>query len=193
MKDVSSTLRRIDEEILGHKQRIAFSQVEIARLQDTRQVLMRLVEDDQHAEEESKLERLRIINGAHAKPELIVRRTEVESVPKPDKEEAKPSKKKGRDYAAERERAKARDAERHRLARAAKGAKSKPPGENTSGRMREAVLQVVDAQTPMSSREIANHLGIKANTQDLYNALYDLRKKGVLTRGEDKRYVRPSP
>jgi len=191
MKDVSSTLRRIDEEIVGHKQRIAFSQVEIARLQDTRQVLMRLVEDDQHAEEESKLERLRIINGAHAKPELIVRRTEVESVPKPDKEEAKPRKKKGRDYAAERERARARDAERHRLARAAKGAKPRP--ENESGKMREAVLNVVDAETPMNSREIALHLGIKGNDQLLYNALYQLRIKGDLIRGEDNRYVRPSP
>jgi hypothetical protein len=185
MKDVSSMLRRLDEEITGHKQRIAFSQVEIARLQDTRQVLMRLAEDDQHAEEQNKLERLRIINGAHAKPELIVRRTGT------GEEEAKPKKKDAPDdkKAAEK---RAKDAERHRLKRLAKGSRPKPSGEGASGQMREAVLRVVDAETPMNSREIALHLGIKGNDQLLYNALYQLRKSGLLTRGEDKRYLRPS-
>ena len=188
MKDVSSMLRRLDEEITGHKQRIAFSQVEIARLQDTRQVLMRLAEDDQHAEEASKVERLRIINGAHAKPELIVRRT---GTGEEAKEEAKPGKKDAPDdkKAAEK---RAKDAERHRLKRLAKGSKPKPSGETTSGQMREAVMRVVDAETPMNSREIALHLGIKGNDQLLYNALYQLRKSGLLIRGEDNRYVRPS-
>lgn len=197
MKDINSTLRRIDEEIVGHKQRIAYSQVEIARLQDTRQVLARLVEDDQHAEQMNRLERLGVTAGEHAKPVLIVRKTgtgdEDGSASHAAKNGTTMHLKKERDYVAERQRAKERDAERHRLKRAEKGAKTRPPaGQGESGRMREAVLKVVDSKTPMNSREIANHLGLKGNTQELYNALYHLRIHGALTRGEDRRYVRPS-
>src|SRR5207249_2226922 len=81
--DIQSTLRRLDEEIVGHKQQIARSQVEIARLQDTRMVLMRLAEDDiAHAEAE-RAERAGMIAGEHAKPVLIVRKTTEEPKEQP--------------------------------------------------------------------------------------------------------------
>jgi hypothetical protein len=199
MKDINATLRRLDEEILGHKQRIAFSQVEIARLQDTRQVLMRLVEDDQRAEQQAKLERVGVLAGAHAKPELIVRMTGTGGEDGSASAAAKNGTTMHLQHEGDRkvEERRARDAERHRLKRLAKaslkGTKPKPSGDNASSQMREAVLRVVDDQTPMNSREIANHLGIRGNDQLLYNALYQLRKAGVLLRGEDSRYVRRSP
>lgn len=88
VKDVTATLRRLDEEITGHRQRIAMSQVEICRLEDTRRVLMSIAETDMAMKEAAERgeESRRRLNGAHAAPVLIVRKTgsgdEPQSTPK---------------------------------------------------------------------------------------------------------------
>ena len=73
MKDISATLRRIDEEINGTRQQIAALQVNIVRLEDTRRVIMGLAEADQAASHPHPGEVL--LPGSHARPELIVRPT----------------------------------------------------------------------------------------------------------------------
>jgi hypothetical protein len=184
MKDVNATLRRIDEEIVGHKQAIARSQVEIMRLQDTRQVLARLVEDDQAAEQHAKLERAGIIAGEHSKPVLIVRRTgsgdEEGTASKAAKEglngthtKVKPK----RDYKADS---------------AKYGKRSKV---SASGEMRDKILAMMDADTPMTSREIGDFLGLprdEKSRKDMSNALYQLRVKGALKRDTEDRYSTPA-
>jgi hypothetical protein len=75
MKDVQATLKRIDDQIVTHKQNIARSQVEIMRLQETRIVLMGLAEEDQAAAGYAREERQGVVSGSHAKPMLIVRKT----------------------------------------------------------------------------------------------------------------------
>src|SRR5580765_7905988 len=104
MKDVDAMLRRIDQEIVQHRQEIAGRQVAIARLEDSRKVLQGLVEGDQIAAEMARAERGAApgqING-HARPMLIVRRTGS------DEEEHKTPAKKARDYERERALAAAR-------------------------------------------------------------------------------------
>lgn len=54
MKDVVGTLKRIDDEIIQRRQNIAYHQVEIARLEDTRKVLMSLAEDDEERAEAAR-------------------------------------------------------------------------------------------------------------------------------------------
>lgn len=59
MKDVAATLKRIDDEIVQRRQNIAYHQVEIARLEDTRRVLMGLAEEDiERAEQARNPERI---------------------------------------------------------------------------------------------------------------------------------------
>lgn len=181
MKDVSATLRRIDEEIVGHKQQIARSQVEIMRLQDTRQVLARLVEDDQHAEQAAKMERLGVLAGAHAKPELIVRMTgsggEDGSASKAAKAGTTMHAKAKRDYKVD----------------SAKYGRRKKP--SVSGAIREKIMAMMDAETPMASREIGDYLGLpreETARKDMSNALYRLRLNGQLVRDDENRYQLPS-
>ena len=70
MKDITSTLRRIDEEINGTRQQIAALQVNIIRLEDARRVLMGIAEADQmkHAGHGEAL----LLDGAQA--EIVVRK-----------------------------------------------------------------------------------------------------------------------
>jgi hypothetical protein len=185
MKDVSATLRRIDEEIVGHKQAIARSQVEIMRLQDTRQVLARLVEDDQHAEQVSKMERLGVIAGEHAKPVLIVRQTgtggEDGSASKAAKngtttmhlKATKEGKKSKRDY---------------KVDSAKYGKRSKV---SVSGQFRDKIIALLSPAEEMTSQEIGDHLGLIRDDnvrKPMSNALYQLRIKGNLVRDDRNRY-----
>lgn len=74
MKDISPTLRRIDEEITATRQQIAALQVNIVRLEDARRVFMGMAEADQaHREAGGRAELL--APGSHARPQLIVRPT----------------------------------------------------------------------------------------------------------------------
>jgi hypothetical protein len=178
MKDVSATLRRIDEEITGHKQRIAYSQVEIMRLQDTRQVLARLVEDDQHAEQQAKLERLGVVGGEHAKPVLIVRQTgtggEDGAASKAVKNGTAVPAKTKRDYTIDS---------------AKYGRRSGKPSESAS--YRKKVLETLAPDGVMTSREIGDYLGLPRNEADrkaMSNALYQLRVNGDLVRDDQNRY-----
>ena len=177
MKDVSATLRRIDEEIVGHRQTIARSQVEIMRLQDTRQVLARLVEDDQHAEQQAKLERAGVIEGAHAKPVLIVRQTgtggEDGSASKAAKAGTTMHAKTKRDY---------------KVDSAKYGKRSKP---SESGDYRKKIRETLAPDEAMTSREIGDYLGLprdEAARKAMSNALYQMRVKGDIVRDDHSRY-----
>lgn len=165
MKDINATLRRLDEEIVGHKQRIAFSQVEIARLQDTRLVLMRLVEDDQHAAETAVTERAGLINGAHAHPQLIVRKT-------------------GSGEPAKAEKAK-RD---YKVDSAKYGRRNKP---SVSGGFRDRIVALLREAPPLASSEIGDRLGLPRGDEvrkPMSNALYQLRIRGRVERDPEHRY-----
>jgi hypothetical protein len=73
VKDVAGTLRRIDEQITAHTQSINRSRLEIARLQETRIVLMGLAEEDILVAEQARQERLSGGSNGHSVPKLIVR------------------------------------------------------------------------------------------------------------------------
>lgn len=180
MKDVNATLRRIDEEIVGHKQRIAMSQVEIARLQDTRQVLQRLVEDDQQAASDAKLQRAGTIAGEHAKPVLIVRKTGTGD------EEGTASKARKNGTAVTMHAKVEKPSKRRGLANGwRRGMHSE------SGDYREKILKTLDPETPMTSREIGDYLGLARNEEArkaMSNALYQLRVKGLIMRDDQNRY-----
>lgn len=198
--NVDATLRRIDEEIVAHRQQIAAHQVSIARLEDSRKVLMGLAEGDQIAREVAKTERVGQINGEHARPMLIVRRTgsgdEVGPPPEP------PAKaKKERDYARERELARARLGGRE--------AGTEPPAKTRKKRhytsateygggqvLRDKIAALVAKTGPIKSREIGNRLGIPTGPderQPLANALYELKRRGVLQRDESQLYSLARP
>lgn len=172
-----AALRRIDEEIIAHRQQIAGHQVSIMRLEDSRKVLMGLAEGDVIAEAHAKAETSRQIGGAHAQPMLIVRRTGSDEAPK----RQTPLKNgKHRDYDRERKLAKARLA-------------GKPPGEHAasaSAAMRRRVVAVLKSQgKPMTTGDIKKALGIDGsyNTVEmktLSNAVYSLGRLGTLKRND---------
>ena len=74
MKDVSATLRRIDEEINATRQEIARRQIDLVRLEDARRVIMGMAEADQAAGAHRAGPQL-LEPGSHARPQLIVRPT----------------------------------------------------------------------------------------------------------------------
>lgn len=167
MKDVQATLRRIDEEITDRRQKIAYHQVEIARLEDTRTVLMGLAESDTDRARADREARGHVINGHHARPVLIARKEgsggEDGSASKAAKEGRKPP-------------------------RRARGL----PGGSTDFRRR--ILQLLKNGEAMTSAEIGNHLGVPAGAEPrkpMGNALYHLRRTGILTRDGENRYHVP--
>jgi hypothetical protein len=180
MKDVQATLRRLDEEIVGHKQNIARHQVEIARLQDTRAVLMRLAEDDIAHAEAAKAERVGVLPGEHAKPQLIVRK-----IGSGDEE--------GSASQAAKRYGKTIHARANGSATAEKPKKRRKREASESGEMRAKIMKIMDT-TPMSSREIGDFLGLPRDEKarkSMSNALYQLKVKGELIRDAEHRYVRP--
>lgn len=172
MKDVQATLRRLDEEIVGHKQAIARHQVEIARLQDTRTVLMNLAESDIEAAQAHREERgAHITNGQHAKPVLIVRKTGSGDEGPPPTMHAK--------NGGETKTSKPR----RKLAG------------SVSGQFRERILKALEgADEPMASLEIGDYLGVPRGDEPrkpMSNALYQLRVKGEIVRDAQNRYSLP--
>lgn len=197
MKHVDDTLRRLDEEIVQHRKEIAGHQVAIMRLEDTRRVLMGLVEGDQIAAEMVRAERAAApgqING-HASPLLIVRRTGTgDDGPPPAPKKAKA--KKARDY--ERERAKAAELQRKREQGEAPAPKSRVKRNYTSADvygggkvLQEKVFELVKRTGPIMSREIGNRLKMPTGADDrqpLSNALWELKRTGRLQRDDNKLY-----
>jgi hypothetical protein len=195
--NVDAMLRRIDEEITGHRQEIAGRQVAIARLEDSRKVLMGLAEGDMIKAEMAKAERVGApaqING-HAQPMLIVRRVGSGDEGPP------PKAKKPRNYERERELAKARLGGRE--AGTEPPAKTRKKREYTSATaygggeaLRAKVAALVAKTGPIKSAEIGNRLGMPTgldNRQPLANALYELKRRGVLQRDESKLYSLARP
>lgn len=161
-----ATLRRLDGEITQRRQQIAALQVEIARLEDTRRVLMSLDEADQmaaHSRHEPPPSTL--MNGSHAKPVLIVRKTTEDS---PPAEKGPTGRKKERKP-------------RNMSARAGWREKVK------------ALLDEADAE-PMTASELGNYFGIPIGKarKDLQNALYYLQKSNDVHRDDEGRYSRPT-
>lgn len=193
MKDVQATLRRIDEEITGHHQQIARHRVEIARLQETRLVLMGIAEGDMAAAERASQERVHTINGAHARPVLIVRKEgsgEAEA-----ERHAKVLERKKR-Y---RDQAKARRDEIKRAAEQAspaikKGPKTgKTPRASASGLWRPKVLETLRGESEgMSRLELGDFFGLPRGEKArkaLSNALYTLTNNGRLARDDAGRFI----
>lgn len=181
MKDIQATLRRLDEEIVGRKQQIAMHQVEIARLQDTRSLLMQLAEDDIAQAEAARAERAAMLPGEHAKPVLIVRKTGTGD----EEGSASQAAKYGKTVHA-RTNGTATKTEKPKKPRKVKA--------SASGQMRERIMSVMDPETPMSSREIGDFLGLPRDEEArkaMSNALYQLKVKGQLIRDGENRYAVP--
>jgi len=190
MRDVAGTLKRIDEEIVSRKQQIAMHQVEIARLQDTRNVLVGLVEDDIAAAEARRMgERAELLAGQGSRPMIVVRKTTEDEQPPP--KAAMHARANGSVLRDER----LEKAEAQRLRRAAGSSKPKRRGKaSASGAMREKIMAIMDG-TPMSSREIGDFLGLPRDEdarKSMSNALYQLKVKGELIRDAENRYIRPA-
>lgn len=186
MKDIQATLRRLDEEIVGHRQQIARHQVEIARLQDTRVLLMGLAEDDIAHAEAAKANRVSALAtaGEHAKPVLIVRKT---GSGDEDGTESQRRKTGGTTLHA--------SVNGHATKSEKPKKKRKPSAGSESGEMRAKIMKIMDADTPMTSREIGDFLGLPRDEtarKPMSNALYQLKVKGALIRDAENRYVVPS-
>lgn len=180
MKDLLPTLRRIDEEIIGHNQNIARSRVEIARLQETRLVLAGIAESDTMEAQLAKEESQRTIAGSHGRPVLIVRKmgtdeTMVEGL-------NKAGNKRGMNNPPKRAKGDGNGRRKHRKS-------DKTGGER--GEFGRKVLEMLKGSEPLASADIANYLGIKADTgsrQPVYNALYLLQQQGKIVRNAERRY-----
>jgi hypothetical protein len=175
IKDVQGTLKRIDEQITAHNQSIARSRLEIARLQETRLVLMGLAEEDILVAEQAKMERAGLINGQHSVPKLIVRKVGTGD------EEGSASKaaKLGLNSAGNR--------------RGMNTLGRKPGSKNVSarGEYRDRVFAALKGGEAMTGTELGDYFGMprKAKARKpLQNALFFLRSNGQLHRDAEKRY-----
>jgi hypothetical protein len=190
MKDVQGTLRRIDEQITQHNQNIARSRVEIARLQEARLVFAGLAEEDIIAAHAGKEERQGMINGAHARPVLIVRKVGSDEVMKQQAE--------GLNKAGNRRGMNVTKGKGTRPRRPRNPNHHVGPREGSAiEQMRKRIFTVLkDAEEPMTGSEIGNYLGLPADDKvrkPMQNALYYMRVKGQLHRDPEHRYSMPSP
>lgn len=187
---VAQTLRRIDDEITICRQEIARQQVNIARLEDTRRVLMSLEEADQEATGMRKAERLGVVAGSAGRPMLVVRKVTEDAPPE--------------DHATQLDAPKGivtsgprKGLPRLRSGREGGKAKAKVVvGRKNSGQslIRDRILEVLlPGDEPMASSDLANYLGIPKSDEarkPMQNALYNLRVTGVLQRDDQRRYYR---
>jgi len=179
IKDPQGTLRRIDEQINAHNQSIAISRLEIARLQETRLVIMGLAEEDLVAAEQAKMERHGAIAGAHAVPKLIVRKEGFGD------EEGSASKaaKLGLN----------KTGNRRGMNHPTKGKKvgSAYYLNSKRGEYKRRVLELLKNGDTMTSGEMANYFGLPStgdSRKSLQNALHWMRSSGEVERDEYKRY-----
>lgn len=180
MKVDQSILRRLDQELIGHQQQIAMHQVEIARLQDTRRLLMGLVEDDQAAADRAKAGP-ELLPGSHAKPMLIVRKVGSGEADQSDNLGIVAS---GRRKGLPR------------LRKGRSGVKMKPKGQRPLTRLKSRVLDAVEpGGKAISPRDLGDQLGLSRDDADrkpLWNTLYQMRQKGLIKRDQIGQYYRPA-
>jgi len=199
MKDVQATLRRIDEEITGHHQQIARHRVEIARLQETRLVLMGIAEGDAAAHERASQERVHTINGAHARPVLIVRKEGSGEAEAERHAKELERKKKYRDAkrAAKAKRQEVKAAAEPASPAIKKGPKSGPktgrtPRASASALWRPKVLQTLRGEAEgMTRQQLGDVFGLprgEKHRKALSNALYTLANHGQL-RHDNGRFI----
>lgn len=192
MKDVVGTLKRIDDEIIQRRQNIAYHQVEIARLEDTRKVLMSLAEDDQErAEQARNPERL----SGPIEQTITVRKIG-------GGEEGPPPKANGGHAPVNKSGNKRgmNNPPGQKIAAKPKLTRRKDedfPLEERLGHMKERVLTVLKSYgTPMDTNDIRKALGLQKEhhksrkVKVLYNALYHLRTSGEVIRDEHDYTVR---
>ena len=159
MKDVQGYLKRLDAEITMHRQQIAMHQVEIARIEDARRVVMGIAESDAHPAHPAGEPLL--VNGSHAKPVLIVRKS-TEAFP----EEPPPKLNKSGDR-------RGMNQPKHR---------SKKVVEWPAPKMRTTVMATLRNKGPLTTGELRAEIGLGQLNQRsppvkaLYNALGKLRK-----------------
>lgn len=194
MKDVQATLRRIDEEITGHHQQIARHRVEIARLQETRLVLMGIAEGDMAAAERASQQRVHTINGAHARPVLIVRKEGSGEAEAERHAKVLERKKRYRDQAKARRDEIKRAAERASPAiKTGPKPKTKMPRASASGLWRPKVLETLRGEREgMSRLELGDFFGLPRGEKArkaLSNALYTLTNNGRLARDDAGRFI----
>lgn len=188
MKDVVGMLRRIDEEITGHNQRIALSRLEIMRLQETRLTLMGLAEQDEAAKAFAAGQPS-LLAGSSAKPVLIVRKTS-EDAPTPAAD-----RKKARDAEAyQRRKAKAKAAKEEGK-RTGRGGHPRRTDEWAAPALRERVTKLLsdDVEEGMTATEIGNFFdmptGDKAR-KPLQNCLWHMTNtRGLLKKDAEGRYT----
>lgn len=204
--NVQNYLRRLDDEIGQHRRDIAVHQVEIARLEDARRVVIGLAEKDATIAAEGPARQL---NGHAEKPLLIVREAKSEDVDEAarqrEKKRLREQDPKRRDYKREYRRRKAE--ERARIAaeygaddssgkllderldtarkeRSDKGVKRT----NTIGRRYSAQVERIfldRPSTPVMTAEVMDLVFTgrdagKSEKQYVYQALYDLKKRGIV-------------
>lgn len=155
-------LKRIDDEITGHRQQIAAHQVHIARLEDTRRVLQGLAEADMEAKTVAgttpALER-----GQNGKPVLIVRKMTEDAPP-----------------AAVKKTKRKRDNSKRAGWRKRLGEFFQDP---TAEPMKAAELANYFGLAPGSKN---------VERKDLANALYYMAKAGTLQQDGEGRYFAPT-
>ena len=185
MSNTQQMLRRIDDEITLNRQEIARRQVDIARLEDTRRVLMGLEETDQAAAEARKSAHAGLIPGSSGKPVLIVRK--VGSGHDINGHEAPlgivaSGKRKG--------------LPRLKKVRKDKGMKHGKQGSEI-GKMRRRILDFLKpGDEPIASADLAANLGLpigEDHRKPMQNALYHMRVNGLIQRDPQGRYYLPAP
>lgn len=206
--NIPAYLRKLDDEIREHRQHIALHQVEIARLEDARRVMIGLAEKD-----EAKANGTAAL-PASEKPLLIMR--EARTAPPADGGDGYPAYQPGKrrpPAATEAERIarrKERDRERHRRLRdEKKAAKARAPyptltdaqraergarfrvATSGSGSMRERIVSLMQANPDRALRvtDLRVHFRPTSDYEEksISNAVYQLRLKGVIEATEEVR------
>lgn len=166
-------LKRIDAEIDQRRREIAVHQLEIYRLEESRQVFMKMVEDDMEAAQRTDGHHPTLGNGH--KPVLIARKVGTAELLEADEAEVGELITKGNRKGLPRLRSRT----------------------FKRGEMRQRILALLEpGDEPMTPKEIGNNLGLSAAEEvrkPLWNVLWVMTKNGQLQRDADKRYYRPRP
>lgn len=165
--EAQKLLKRFDDEITSHRQQIAAHQVHIARLEDSRRLIMGLAEADQMHAQAEPVGTPALSNGSHAKPMLIVRKTTQDTPPPVEKAPRKGPR------------------------------KSKDGSKRAAWRERVKKFFDEPDTEPMKAAELANYFGLAASSKDkdrkdLANALYYMAQAGTLQKDGEGRYFAPT-
>ena len=190
MKDVAATLKRIDDEIVTRRQNIAYHQVEIARLEDTRKVLMSLAEDDiERAEQRRNPEHL----SAPVTQSITVRKIGAEEGPPPSPHQANGHGERLNKRGDRRGMGKNdhdRSGHRTKQPKPRRVAADIPPDERQEF-LRERVLVVLKSYGyPMDTADVRKAMGLEREwhksrkVKALYNPITWLKKNGKIVRND---------